>query len=272
MAGSTVLVWLEPAGAGFLGGFVAASAAGSRLPTRVGAVLTGATLVAFTAAGLAADRPVTSVLIAETGLVAFYSAGRYARRLRGAPPRPSGCSPSWEPRAALAEAAGLAERQRLAREMHDVLAHSLSGLSLQLEGARMLVAERIGRPAPDRPVDRARAPGPHRAWRRPGRPSACCATTTCPDRNRLPALAEQFDARPGVPCDFAVSGQPHPLGTAGPAGALPGRAGGADQRAQARRRRAGPAAPRLRTGGTRLIVEDFAASAARPPTRRTATG
>jgi hypothetical protein len=141
VAGSTVLVWLEPAGAGFLGGFVAASAAGSRLPTRAGAVLTGATLVAFTAAGLAADRPVTSVLIAETGLVAFYSAGRYARRLRERTAEAERLVVELrESRAAQAEAAALAERQRLAREVHDVLAHTLSGLLVQLEGAR-LVAE-----------------------------------------------------------------------------------------------------------------------------------
>ena len=38
------------------------------------------------------------------------------------------------------ESAAIAERGRMARELHDVLAHSLSGLSLQLEGAR-LVAE-----------------------------------------------------------------------------------------------------------------------------------
>ena len=38
------------------------------------------------------------------------------------------------------EAAALRERSRIAREIHDVLAHSLSGLMLQLEGARMLAA------------------------------------------------------------------------------------------------------------------------------------
>jgi len=58
-------------------------------------------------------------------------------------------------RAAEARAAGLAERQRLAREMHDVLAHSLSGLMLQLEGARMLAAERLGDPRLADVIDRA---------------------------------------------------------------------------------------------------------------------
>src|SRR5262249_16885413 len=44
-------------------------------------------------------------------------------------------------REAEAEAAVVAERGRIAGELHDVLAHSLSGLAIQIEGARML-AER----------------------------------------------------------------------------------------------------------------------------------
>ncbi|HVV19794.1 MAG TPA: histidine kinase [Pseudonocardiaceae bacterium] len=39
-----------------------------------------------------------------------------------------------------ARAAALAERARIAREVHDVLAHSLSALSLNLEGARLMLA------------------------------------------------------------------------------------------------------------------------------------
>ena len=46
-------------------------------------------------------------------------------------------------RAAREQAAAFAERTRLARELHDVLAHTLSGLSVQLEGARLL-AETAG--------------------------------------------------------------------------------------------------------------------------------
>src|SRR2546423_163661 len=37
------------------------------------------------------------------------------------------------------ERAALAERTRIAREIHDVLAHTLSALAVQLEGTRMLV-------------------------------------------------------------------------------------------------------------------------------------
>jgi signal transduction histidine kinase len=43
-------------------------------------------------------------------------------------------------REAEAEAAALAERSRIAGELHDVLAHSLSALAIQLQGARKLAA------------------------------------------------------------------------------------------------------------------------------------
>lgn len=43
-----------------------------------------------------------------------------------------------------AETAALAERTRIARELHDVLAHSLAGLSVQLEAARVLLASGAG--------------------------------------------------------------------------------------------------------------------------------
>src|SRR5207244_10656191 len=42
-------------------------------------------------------------------------------------------------RAAEAESAALAERARIAREIHDVLAHSLSAQLVHLEAARLLI-------------------------------------------------------------------------------------------------------------------------------------
>lgn len=46
-------------------------------------------------------------------------------------------------------AAAAQERARIARDLHDVLAHTLSGLSLHLQGVRALAAKRL---APDDPV------------------------------------------------------------------------------------------------------------------------
>ncbi len=58
--------------------------------------------------------------------------------------------------AAEARAAAAAERGRLAREMHDVLAHSLSALALQLESTRLLARDR----GVDAGRDRARSTRP----------------------------------------------------------------------------------------------------------------
>jgi signal transduction histidine kinase len=58
-------------------------------------------------------------------------------------------------RLARQEAAAVEERGRIAREMHDVLAHSLAGLSVQLQAVRV-VADREGAgPALTGPLDRA---------------------------------------------------------------------------------------------------------------------
>jgi signal transduction histidine kinase len=58
-------------------------------------------------------------------------------------------------RAAHAESAALAERGRVARDMHDVLAHSLSALALQLEGARLLARDRGTDPEVVEAIERA---------------------------------------------------------------------------------------------------------------------
>ena len=60
-----------------------------------------------------------------------------------------------ESRAAHAESAALAERGRVARELHDVLAHSLSALALQLEGTRLLARERGADPEVIEGLERA---------------------------------------------------------------------------------------------------------------------
>jgi signal transduction histidine kinase len=115
-------------------------------------------------------------------------------------------------RDAQAQAAKLGERQRLAREMHDVLAHSLSGLILQLEGARMLASGNPADPRLPAAVERAHQLG------RSGLEEARRAIGTLRDEElpgpeRLAELARQFEQDRGVPCVVTVTGEPRPLGS-----------------------------------------------------------
>ncbi|HSO98990.1 MAG TPA: histidine kinase [Solirubrobacteraceae bacterium] len=54
-----------------------------------------------------------------------------------------------------ARAAAIAERARIARELHDVLAHSLSGAAIQLQGARKLADRDHATPPLSNAIDRA---------------------------------------------------------------------------------------------------------------------
>jgi signal transduction histidine kinase len=101
-------------------------------------------------------------------------------------------------------AAALAERQRLARDMHDVLAHTLSGLTLQLEGARLL-AQSDGDPRLAGAVERA-----HELAKN-GLAEARQAISMLhgdelPGPDRLAGLAEAFAADTGIPCQFTSRG------------------------------------------------------------------
>jgi signal transduction histidine kinase len=108
-------------------------------------------------------------------------------------------------------AAALAERSRLAREMHDVLAHTLSGLVLQLEGLRLL--------ADARGADPEVAQGLHRAHRlaRTGLQESRQAITALrggivPGPEALPDLVAEHRAVTGHECRFVERGVPRPLG------------------------------------------------------------
>jgi signal transduction histidine kinase len=105
----------------------------------------------------------------------------------------------------------LAERQRLAREMHDVLAHSLSGLVLQLEGARLLAARGAPQEEVAAAVERA-----HRLARaglgEARRAIGMLRDDELPGPERLPALADEFARDTGIPCETTVTGSGRELG------------------------------------------------------------
>jgi signal transduction histidine kinase len=141
IAASAALVWIQTGGPGVAGFFVAIGYAAMRLsPLRSLAVLALA-VCALAVAAVHTDRSRGLIVASELGLVAFYVVGAFARHVQDAHERMRQLLVELEAgRRLREEAAALRERGRIAREMHDVLAHSLSGLMLQLEGARMLAA------------------------------------------------------------------------------------------------------------------------------------
>jgi signal transduction histidine kinase len=113
-------------------------------------------------------------------------------------------------RAAEAEAATAAERGRLAREMHDVLAHSLSALALQLETTRLLARDRGVDPDIIKAVDRAHhlaASGLDEARRA----IAAERGEELPGPERIGTLAEAFKEQSGLPVALEVRGEPREL-------------------------------------------------------------
>jgi signal transduction histidine kinase len=113
-------------------------------------------------------------------------------------------------RAAEARAVAVAERGRLAREMHDVLAHSLSALALQLESTRLLARDRHSDADVVHAIDRAHhlaASGLQEARRA----IATARGDELPGPERLGALADAFGQQSGLPVEIAVNGEPREL-------------------------------------------------------------
>jgi len=113
-------------------------------------------------------------------------------------------------RAAEARGAAAAERGRLAREMHDVLAHSLSALALQLESTRLLARSRGVDGEVARAIDQAHhlaAGGLDEARRA----IAAERGDELPGPDRIGALADAFEEQSGLPVAVQVRGEPREL-------------------------------------------------------------
>lgn len=104
----------------------------------------------------------------------------------------------------------VSERARLARELHDVLAHTLSSLALHLESTRVLAKSRDVDLEVQSRIERAVS------LARSGLEEARDAVGTLrdddlPGAERLPSLIADFERSTGVACHFEQVGKPVPL-------------------------------------------------------------
>lgn len=208
LASSAALIRLQPDGPGLAGLLAGLVLLPRRVPDRFPIAVSIAAIACLSALAVAVshDSPALT-LLGVIAIAGFPGVTLLARRLGQANQQAERLLIELEgTRAAQAQAAALAERQRLAREMHDVLAHSLSGLMLQLEGARMLAADDPSDPRLPGIIERAHHLG------KSGLDEARRAIGTLrddvlPGPEGLASLAADFQEDSGVPCQFTVSGQ-----------------------------------------------------------------
>lgn len=210
-AAGVVLVGLQPRGATGLAAGAAVWMAITRLPTMTGAVL-GAAVTAGQLATLVLAGASTALVAAAVLFNALMGLAAYVVRTARA-----GQDRTELLMARLADAqdeqiraAALAERGRIAGELHDVLAHCLSGAAIQLQGARVLLTREHAGTGPVAAVQRASE------LVNDGLTNARIAVGALrgeplPGVADLPALIDQYRHDLLVPAVYTVTGTPHPV-------------------------------------------------------------
>jgi signal transduction histidine kinase len=213
LASSALLVWLQPSGPGTIGLFLAIGFGARLIDSRwammlvVAAGLSIIVLIVLEGAGAYTPHPALGLpgVVAAASLLLTVLFGR---RVQVQDEQADQMLLELEQtRGAELRAAALAERQRLAREMHDVLAHSLSGLVMQLEGARLLAASDPADPRLASTIDRAHhlAKGGLVEARRA---ISMLRDDELPSPGHIEAMATEFARDSGIPCRFVTTGAP----------------------------------------------------------------
>jgi signal transduction histidine kinase len=212
VASSVTLDWLQNTSAGTIGLYIVVAIAARAYPRRISAVIFGACLAFFMALTVAGyvvwnSRHGLPGVADVFAIVAVYLMSLFSRRIQVQQDQEELLLAELEEsRDAELRAAALSERQRLAREMHDVLAHSLSGLVVQLEGARMLAVTAPGDPRLPEAVERAHQlakSGLDEARQAIG----MLRDDELPGPDRFAELTSDFTADTGIPCRFTQVGE-----------------------------------------------------------------
>lgn len=208
---SIALMSVQPSGTAVLGTYAAVASAVIRLPKRM-ALGVIVPIIAIVDIGILATAHERFLVFAWTNIayVFMFVIGHLLRLSENHQIQAQELLEEEErTRLARNEAAALDERGRIARELHDVLAHSLSALSVELEGARLL--------ALDRDVDSDVIAAIGRAHRHAasGLDEARAAIQalrgdSVPGPDKLEDLIEEMRAH-GIECTLEISGKPRRL-------------------------------------------------------------
>jgi signal transduction histidine kinase len=154
--GSVICAAVQPDSAGYAGVYFVVAIGGIRLG-RDGAILVcGGTVAALVLVQLLHHENPAVIVGTLFSVLPWFLVMRLIRRLGERNRRSQELVEELrDSRAAHAESAAQAERGRVARELHDVLAHSLSALALQLEGSRLLARDRGADPEVIEGLERA---------------------------------------------------------------------------------------------------------------------
>lgn len=155
-AAGVALAALQPRGATELAAGAAVWMAVARLPLALGVALGAAVTLALDVATALSGSSSAAVLAATLLCVLLGLMAHFMKQSRESQDRTEVLLAQLEDaRDEQTRAAAIAERGRIASELHDVLAHSLSGAAIQLQGARVLAEREQARPQMRAAIDRA---------------------------------------------------------------------------------------------------------------------
>ena len=209
MAGSLVAMRVADPNGEVIGLFLAAAFAPLRRPRTVLAVVMLLGMLSFNVVQLRSGQTALGLIIAtDAGAAFFFLVGALLRREREQREQIAVLLAQLEVSREAEKAAYVAgERTRMAREMHDVLAHTLSGLALHLEAARMLA----GSTGPDPQLRGAieRAHQLSRAGLEESRRAVrALRGDSLPGPELIPSLIEQHRLASEATTTYTVSGEP----------------------------------------------------------------
>ncbi|MBV9364310.1 MAG: hypothetical protein JOY89_08715 [Solirubrobacterales bacterium] len=155
-AAGVAIAGLELKGATGVAAGVAVFLALTRLPFETGIALGGAVTIALAVVTAIAGSSSSAVAAEVLVTVLLGVVAQFLKRSRESQDQTELLMAELEDaRDEQARAAAIAERGRIASELHDVLAHSLSGAAIQLQGARKLADREHATPRLSDAIDRA---------------------------------------------------------------------------------------------------------------------